>query len=153
MPALRHDTLLLALRALGRFTSAARRDAAAEVRLARLREACLASLGMELDVLTRFDARSVVALFPHPEQVRILARLVDEHARVMADGGALAAARDDATYAWALLARARQRWGVPADARAAEALEREAGPLTPLEPTDGAAENLRAPGPAGDSGA
>lgn len=130
MPFLRHAFILQAVRELGRFTlvlSRARERAPLEAGLRCVREACVATLGMEFDTLTRFDAASVVALFTHPEQARILARLVDEQARLMVHHGHLQAGLDDSVYAGQLLACSRQRFGVPRDARAAETLQREAG--------------------------
>jgi hypothetical protein len=130
MPVLSHAFVLYAVRELGRFSSAfsrARESAPLKEGLARLREASLATLGMELDTLTRFDARSVVGLFSHPEQARILARLVDERARLLVRHGRLEEGLDDSVYAGQLLACSRQRFGVPRDTRAAELLLREAG--------------------------
>lgn len=130
MPHLRHAFALYAVRELGRFTSVfarARESASLEAGLQSLREASVAALGMELDTLTRFDARSVVALFAAPEQARILARLVDERASLLVRHGELAAGLEDSVYAGQLLACSRQRFGVPRDARAAELLHREAG--------------------------
>lgn len=130
MPLLRHAFALYAVRELGRFTSAftrAREGAPLEVGLHSLREACVAALGMELDTLTRFDAHSVTGLFAAPEQVRILARLVDERASLLVRHGQLQAGLEDSLYAGQLLACSRQRFGVPRDARAADLLQREAG--------------------------
>jgi hypothetical protein len=130
MPVLRHAFILRAVRELGRFSSdiaRARADASREECLRHIREACTATLGMEFDTLTRFDARSVVGLFSHPEQARILARLVDERARLLARHEQFEAALDDSIYAGQLLTWSRVRFGVPLDARAAEALRREAG--------------------------
>jgi hypothetical protein len=130
MPVLRHAFALYAVRELGRFASAlsrARESAPLEEGLQCIREASLATLGMELDTLTRFDARSVVGLFTHPEQARILARLVDERARLMVQHGRLTEGLDDSIYAGQLLACSRQRFGVPRDIRAAELVLREAG--------------------------
>ena len=130
MPVLRHAFALYAVRELGRFSSAfsrARESAPLEEGLQCLRQACVATLGMEFDTLTRFDARSVVGLFAAPEQARILARLVDERARLLVRHGQLEAGLEDSIYAGQLLACSRQRFGVPRDARAAELLQREAG--------------------------
>jgi hypothetical protein len=130
MPVLRHAFVLYAVRELGRFSSALSRARAAsplEESLQHLREASLATLGMEFDTLTRFDATSVVGLFSHPEQARILARLVDERARLWVQHGQLQAGLEDSIYAGQLLACSRQRFGVPKDARAAEVLLREVG--------------------------
>jgi hypothetical protein len=130
MPVLRHAFVLYAVRELGRFSSAlsrARESAPLEVGLQHLREASVATLGMEFDTLTRFDATSVVGLFTHPEQARILARLVDERARLLVQHGQLQAGLEDSVYAGQLLACSRQRFGVPRDARAAEVLQREVG--------------------------
>lgn len=135
MPVLRHAFILRALHELGRFTpliARARESAPLDGGLQCLREACAATLGMELDTLTRFDARSVVGLFTHAEQARILARLVDERARLFVQHGQLQAGLEDSVYAGQLLACSRQRFGVPRDARATEALQREAGELPPL---------------------
>jgi hypothetical protein len=130
MPHLRHAFALYAVRELGRFTSAfsrARESASLEVGLQSIREACVATLGMEFDTLTRFDAKSVVGLFATPEQARILARLVDERASLLVLHGQSAAGLADCFYAGQLLACSRQRFGVPRDARAAELLQHEAG--------------------------
>jgi len=130
MPHLRHAFALYAARELGRFTSAftrARESTSLEVGLQAIREACIATLGMEFDTLTRFDAKSVVGLFATPEQARILARLVDERARLLVHHGHLQAGLEDSVYAGQLLACSRQRFGVPRDARAAEVLLREVG--------------------------
>ncbi len=130
MPALRHAFVLYAVRELGRFSSVlsrARESAPLEAGLQHIREASVATLGMEFDTLTRFDAKSVVGLFSSPEQARILARLVDERASLLVRHGELAAALEDSIYAGQLLACSRQRFGVPRDARAAELLQREAG--------------------------
>ncbi|MDC0715214.1 hypothetical protein POL68_42590 [Stigmatella sp. ncwal1] len=135
MPVLRHAFVLQAVRELGRFTSAlsrAREGSSLETGLQAIREACVATLGMEFDTLTRFDAASVVGLFSHPEQARIFARLVDEQARLFVSHGQLHAALDDSVYAGQLLACSRQRFGVPRDARAAETLQLEAGDPAPL---------------------
>lgn len=130
MPHLRHAFALYAVRELGRFTSAfarARESASLETGLQSVREACMAALGMELDTLTRFDARSVIGLFTAPEQARILARLVDERASLLVRHGDIMAGLEDSVYAGQLLACSRQRFGLPRDARAAELLQREAG--------------------------
>ncbi|MFL5346034.1 MAG: hypothetical protein ACJ8AT_14680 [Hyalangium sp.] len=130
MTVLRHAFALHALRELGRFTSVFTREregASLEVGLRSLREACLATLGMEFETLTRFDAKSVVGLFATPEQARVLARLVDERARLMVRHGQLTAGLEDSVYAGQLLACSRQRFGTPRDARAAELLQREVG--------------------------
>lgn len=135
MPVLRHAFTLYAVRELGRFTSAfshKRESSPLEEGLQHLREACLATLGMEFDTLTRFDARSVVGLFAAPEQARILARLVDERARLLVQHGQLQAGLEDSVYAGQLLACSRQRFGVPRDSRAAEILQRETGELSAL---------------------
>jgi hypothetical protein len=135
MPVLRHAFLLQAVQELGRFTSVlsrAREGASLEAGLRCIREACVATLGMEFDTLTRFDAASVVGLFSHPEQARILARLVDEQARLHVSHGRLQAALGDSLYAGQLLACSRQRFGVPRDARAADTLHRAAGEPSPL---------------------
>lgn len=135
MPFLRHDFILRAVRELGRFTpvlARARESAPLSEGLQCLREACTATLGMEFDTLTRFDARSVVGLFTHPEQARILARLVDERARFLVHHGQLHAGLEDSVYAGQLLACSRQRFGVPRDARATEVLREETGDLPPL---------------------
>ncbi len=130
MPVLRHAFILRAVRELGRWASdidRARAEASLDVCLHHIREACTATLGMEFDTLTRFDARSVVGLFSHPEQARILARLVDERARLLARHEQFQAALEDSVYAGQLLQWSRRRFGVPHDARAAETLRREAG--------------------------
>jgi hypothetical protein len=130
MPVLRHAFALYAVRELGRFAavfSRARESAPLEVGLRSLREASVATLGMELDTLTRFDAKSVVGLFATPEQARILARLVDERARLLVQHGLLTEGLDESVYAGQLLACSRQRFGVPRDTRAAELLRQEAG--------------------------
>lgn len=130
MTVLRHAFALHAVRELGRFTSVFTREreqASLEVGLRSIREACLATLGMEFETLTRFDARSVVSLFAAPEQARVLARLVDERARLMVRHGQLTAGLEDTVYAGQLLACSRQRFGTPRDARAAELLQREVG--------------------------
>ena len=135
MPVLRHAFILRAVRELGRFTpviARTRERAPLNDGLQCLREACTATLGMEFDTLTRFDARSVVGLFTHPEQARILARLVDERARLFVHHGQLHAGLEDSVYAGQLLACSRQRFGVPRDARAVEVLQQEAGELPPL---------------------
>ncbi|WP_224247967.1 hypothetical protein [Hyalangium gracile] len=135
MTVLRHAFALYAVRELGRFTSAfsrARESSPLEVGLERIREACMASLGMEFDTLTRFDAKSVVGLFAAPEQARVLARLVDERARLLVKHGQLTQGLDDSVYAGQLLACSRQRFGTPRDARAAELLQREVGELSAL---------------------
>ncbi|RKG76246.1 hypothetical protein [Corallococcus terminator] len=134
MPVLRHAFLLNAVRELGRSVPAILRTRASwEECLGHIREACTASLGMELDTLARFDARSVVGLFTHPEQARILARLVDERARLFEAHGRYAEALEDSVYAGQLLACSRARFGLPRDARAADVLEREAGKPSPLD--------------------
>lgn len=130
MPHLRHAFALYAVRELSRFTSAftrARESASLEAGLQSIREACIASLGMEFDTLIRFDAKSVVGLFASPEQARILARLVDERASLLVLHGQSAAGLADCVYSGQLLTCSRQRFGVPRDSRAAELLEREAG--------------------------
>lgn len=130
MPHLRHAFALYAVRELSRFTSAftrARESASLEAGLQSIREACIASLGMEFDTLTRFDAKSVVGLFASPEQARILARLVDERASLLVQQGQSAAGLADCVYSGQLLTCSRLRFGVPRDSRAAELLEREAG--------------------------
>ncbi len=130
MPVLRHAFILQAVRELGRFSSVlarARERAPLEEGLRCIREACVATLGMEFDTLTRFDAASVVGLFSHPEQARILARLVDEQARLLVRHGQLASGLEDSIYAGQLLARSRQRFGTLRDSRAAEVLQREVG--------------------------
>lgn len=130
MTVLRHAFALHAVRELGRFTSVFTREresASLEVGLRSIREACLATLGMEFETLTRFDAKSVVGLFAAPEQARVLARLVDERARLMVRHGQLTAGLEDSVYAGQLLACSRQRFGTPRDARAAELLHREVG--------------------------
>jgi hypothetical protein len=135
MTVLRHAFALYAVRELGRFTSAfsrARESASLDVGLRSIREACLATLGMELDTLTRFDAKSVVGLFAAPEQARVLARLVDERARLLVKHGQLHAGLDDSVYAGQLLACSRQRFGTLRDARASELLQREVGELSAL---------------------
>ena len=130
MSVLRHAFALSAVRELGRLTSVlarAQEGAPLEVGLRGLREACRSTLGMELDTLTRFDAKSVAGLFSSPEQARVLARLVDERARMLVRHGQLRAGLEDSVYAGQLLACSRQRFGVPRDARAAELLDREVG--------------------------
>ncbi|WP_224370498.1 hypothetical protein [Hyalangium versicolor] len=130
MTVLRHAFALYAVRELSRFTSAFAREregSSLDAGLRSIREACLATLGMEFDTLTRFDAKSVVGLFAAPEQARVLARLVDERARLMVQHGQLAAGLDDSVYAGQLLACSRQRFGVPRDTRAAELMQREVG--------------------------
>jgi hypothetical protein len=136
MPVTRHDALLQAVRELGRHAvhlAEAPRSAEQQAALQCIRTACLAALGMDFDVLTRFDARSVAGLFPHPEQVRILARLVDTQARVLHARGQLLEALADSRFAWQLLACSRARFGVRRDAQAAERVHSEAGHLPPLE--------------------
>lgn len=136
MPVSRHDALLQAVRELGRHAPGlAEAPGGAEVPAALqcVREACLATLGMDFDVLTCFDARSVAGLFPHPEQVRILARLVDTRARVLHAHGRLREALADSRFAWQLLTCSRARFGVGRDGRAAERVDAEAGALLPLE--------------------
>ncbi|MGE6758172.1 hypothetical protein ACQKGO_09190 [Corallococcus interemptor] len=136
MPSLRHAFLLNAVRELGRSVpDIVRTRASWEVCLERIREACTTTLGMEYDTLARFDARSVVGLFAHPEQARILARLVDERARLCEAHGRYEDALADSVYAGELLLHSRVRFGLPRDARAADVLEREAGTATPLPPT------------------
>jgi hypothetical protein len=128
MPVLRYVLTLNAVRELGRMApelARARAEASLDECLQGIREACTLSLGMEFDTLVRFDARSVVRLFAHAEQARILARLVDERARAYAERGDFQAALEDTVYAGQLVACSRQRFGVAKDARAAEALERE----------------------------
>ncbi|XXF75311.1 hypothetical protein P2318_19810 [Myxococcaceae bacterium GXIMD 01537] len=135
MPVLRHAFILRAVHELGRFTPAiarARESAPLDEGLRCVREACTATLGMEFETLTRFDAASVVGLFSRPEQARILARLVDERARLLAQHGEFLAGLEDTLYAGQLLACSRQRFGVPCDARAMELLQQEAGELPPL---------------------
>ncbi|MBZ4330386.1 hypothetical protein NR800_21335 [Corallococcus interemptor] len=133
MPSLRHAFLLNAVRELGRSVpDIARSRASWDACLERIREACVTTLGMEYDTLSRFDARSVVGLFAHPEQARILARLVDERARLCEAHGRYADALADSVYAGQLLMCSRARFGLPRDARAADVLEREAGTPTPL---------------------
>ncbi len=135
MTVLRHAFALHAVRELGRFTSVFAREregAPLEMSLRSIREACMATLGMEFDTLTRFDAKSVVGLFSTPEQARVLARLVDERARLRVRHGQLTAGLDDSVYAGQLLACSRQRFGTPRDARAAELLLREVGELSAL---------------------
>ncbi|TSC25132.1 hypothetical protein [Corallococcus sp. Z5C101001] len=133
MPSLRYAFLLNAVRELGRSApDIARTRASWDACLERIRETCVAALGMEFDTLTRFDARSVVGLFSHPEQARILARLVDERARLCEAHGRYADALADSVYAGQLLMGSRARFGLPRDARAADVLEREAGTPAPL---------------------
>jgi hypothetical protein len=136
MTVLRHAFALYAVRELGRFTSIFAREREGtplEVGLRSIREACLAALGMEFDTLTRFDAHSVVGLFSAPEQARVLARLVDERARLLVQHGQLMGALEDSLYAGQLLACSRLRFGAPRDARASELLQREVGELSALE--------------------
>ena len=136
MPVTRHDALLQAVRELGRHAAhlaQAPRSAQQDGALQCIRAACLDALGMDFDVLTRFDARSVAGLFRHPEQVRILARLVDTQARVLHAQGRPREALADSHFAWQLLACSRERFGVGRDARAAERVHAEAGVLPPLE--------------------
>ncbi|MCE9672000.1 hypothetical protein LY474_29760 [Myxococcus stipitatus] len=128
MPLLRQVLTLQALRELGRLApnlARMRAERSLDECLQGLREACLVTLGMEFETLLLFDARSVVRLFAHAEQARILAHLVDERARVLAEHGDYSAALSDTVYAGQLLACSRQRFGVLRDAGAAEALERE----------------------------
>ncbi|QSQ13211.1 hypothetical protein [Myxococcus landrumensis] len=128
MPILRQAFALQALHELGRLApdlARVRAQRSLDASLQRLREACLTTLGMELDTLTLFDARSVVRLFAHAEQARILAHLMDERARTLAEHGDYVGALSDTVYAGQLLACSRQRFGVQRDAGAAEALERE----------------------------
>jgi hypothetical protein len=133
MPSLRHAFLLNAVRELGRSVpDIARARASWDGCLERIREACVTTLGMEYDTLARFDARSVVGLFAHPEQARILARLVDERSRLCEAHGRYAEALADSVWAGQLLMCSRARFGLPKDARAADVLEREAGPLAPV---------------------
>ena len=134
MPVLRHDAALQAVRELGRHAPAlAERGAHPDIALQRLEEACVAVLGMELRVLTRFDVRSVAGLFSHPEQVRILARFVDLQARVLEAHGRAPEALEHSHYAWQLLACSRSRFGVGRDGRAAELLHEAVGTLPPLD--------------------
>ena len=137
MPVLRHDAVLQAVRELGRhapgLAELGARGAHPDAALQRLEEACVAVLGMELRVLTRFDARSVAGLFSHPEQVRILARLVDLQARVLHAHGQAPQALEESHYAWQLLACSRARFGVGRDGRAADVLHAELGPLPALD--------------------
>lgn len=133
MPSLRHAFLLNAVRELGRSVpDIVRARTSWDVCLERIRETCASTLGMEYDTLARFDSRSVVGLFAHPEQARILARLVDERARLCEAHGLYAEALADSLYAGQLLMCSRARFGLPRDARAADVLEREAGTPTPL---------------------
>ncbi len=136
MPVLRHDAVLQAVRELGRHAPALAelrtRGAQPDAALQRLEEACVAVLGMELRVLTCFDARSVAGLFSHPEQVRILARLVDLQARVLEAHGRAPEALEHSNYAWQLLACSRSRFGVHRDGRAADLLHEALGALPPL---------------------
>ncbi|NRD60771.1 hypothetical protein HRD49_03325 [Corallococcus exiguus] len=133
MPSLRHAFLLNAVRELGRSVpDIAHSRASWDACLERIREVCITTLGMEYDTLARFDARSVVGLFAHPEQARILARLVDERARLCEAHGRYADALADSVFAGQLLMCSRARFGLPRDARAADVLEREAGTPTPL---------------------
>ncbi len=128
MPVLRYAFTLNAVRELGRLApdiARARAEASLDASLRHIREACTVTLGMELDTLVCFDARSVVRLFAHAEQARILARLVDERARTLAQAGRFQEALEDTVYAGQLLACSRQRFGLRKDACAAEALERE----------------------------
>ncbi|MBN8465516.1 hypothetical protein JYJ95_03280 [Corallococcus exiguus] len=133
MPSLRHAFLLNAVRELGRSVpDIARSRDSWDACLERIREVCITTLGMEYDTLSRFDARSVVGLFAHPEQARILARLVDERARLCEAHGFYEDALSDSVFAGQLLMYSRARFGLPRDARAADVLEREAGTPTPL---------------------
>lgn len=128
MPVLRYAVVLNAVRELGRLApdlARARAQASLDESLRGIREACATSLGMELDTLLDFDARSVVRLFAHAEQARILARLVDERARAYSSAGDFQAALEDTVYAGQLLACSRQRFGVLRDASAAETVARE----------------------------
>jgi hypothetical protein len=128
MPVLRYVFTLNAVRELARLApdiARARAASSLDACLQGIREACTQSLGMEFDTLVCFDARSVVRLFAHAEQARILARLVDERARAFAERGDFQAALEDTVYAGQLLACSRQRFGLPRDARAADTLERE----------------------------
>lgn len=136
MPLLRHAFIQRALRELGRHTpliARARESASLEAGLQCIREACVATLGMELDTLARFDTESVVGLFSHPEQARILARLVDERARLYVQHGLLQAGLEDCVHAGHLLASSRRRFGVPGDSRAAQVLQSEVGELPAVE--------------------
>ena len=136
MPVTRHDAVLQAVRELGRHAPALAEATRAEhpgTALQRIQEACVAVLGMELPVLTRFDARSVVGLFSHPEQVRILARFVDLQARVLEAHGRAPEALEHSHYAWQLLACSRSRFGVHRDGRAADLLHEAVGSLPPLD--------------------
>ena len=135
MPLLRHDAVLQAVRELGRHAPSlaeAPREQQPMAALQRIQEACVAVLGMELQVLTRFDARSVAGLFSHPEQVRILARLVDLQARVLDAHGQAPEALEHSHYAWQLLACSRARFGVGRDGQAAALLHEALGALPPL---------------------
>lgn len=136
MPLLRHAFIQRALRELGRHTpliARARESASLEAGLQCIREACVATLGMELDTLARFDSESVVGLFTHPEQARILAWLVDERARLYVRHGWLEAGLEDCVHAGHLLASSRKRFGVPRDLRAAESLRSEVGERQAVE--------------------
>ena len=136
MPVLRHDAVLQAVRELGRHAPSLAEATRAEhpaTALERIQEACVAVLGMELRVLTRFDARSVVGLFSHPEQVRILARFVDLQARVLEAHGRAPEALEHSHYAWQLLACSRSRFGVHRDGRAADLLHEAVGSLPALD--------------------
>lgn len=128
MSILRQAHALQALRELGRLApdlARVRANRSLEDSLRSLSEACQTTLGMELETLILFDARSVVRLFGHAEQARILAHLMDERARTLAEHGDFVGALSDTVYAGQLLMCSRQRFGVHKDAGAADALERE----------------------------
>lgn len=130
VPILRHDFVLHALRSLSggveRLTPKRNR---LDLRSAQelVRQTCVETLGMEYDVLVRFDAASVAALFSTPEQVRVLARLVDESAALKDAAGDAAGAQGDSSYAWQLITCSRRRFGIARDLQAADRLRAHAG--------------------------
>lgn len=81
-----------------------------EESLAQLREACLDALGMELDVLSRFDATSVSRLFSAPEPLHALVLLVEERAALLEACGRQDEARVEGVYAHQLADASRQRF-------------------------------------------
>lgn len=90
--------------------AAGRRTRSYEASLERLREACVEALGMELDVLTRFDAGSVARLFSSPEHIHSLALLLEEKAALLQAHGREEEALVESVFATQLTDESRRRY-------------------------------------------
>jgi hypothetical protein len=113
MATLRHDFILHAVRQVATATAAIAAGRSArpyEQSLAHIRAACLDSLGMEFDVLTRFDATSVAGLFVSPEQMHVLVALVEEKAALLEAHGWEQEALREGAYAERLAEESRRRF-------------------------------------------